>query len=230
MASCCEDKSCEITALREKHGRVLMIVLLINTGMFLVEGIAGWFANSTSLMADALDMLGDATVYAMSLYVLNQSPKQQAKVALIKGGFMLTFGLFVLADAAYKIYHPEMPNTSTMGTIGALALAANLLCFYMLYNHREDNLNMSSTWLCSRNDLIANVGVLAAAGFSYLLLSRWPDILVGLSIAMLFMKSSWEVTKEALLEIRKPQPIITKIVQPIGIQIQREKSQNEHVR
>ncbi|HSH97759.1 MAG: cation diffusion facilitator family transporter [Methylophilaceae bacterium] len=223
MDSCCEDKSCEITALREKHGHVLMVVLFINAGMFLLEGMAGWFANSTSLMADALDMLGDATVYAMSLYVLNQSQKQQAKVALIKGGFMLAFGLFVLADAVYKIYHSGMPNTSTMGTIGTLALAANLVCFYMLYSHREDSLNMSSTWLCSRNDLIANVGVLAAAGFSYLLLSRWPDILVGLSIALLFLKSSWEVTKEALAEIRKPQPIVPQIIQPIGIQIQRRK-------
>lgn len=223
MASCCEDKSCEITLLREKHRHVLLVVLIINAAMFFIEGAAGWFANSTSLMADALDMLGDATVYAVSLYVLNQSPQRQAKVALIKGGFMLTFGLFVLADVAYKSYHPGMPNTFTMGTIGALALAANLVCFYMLYSHREDNLNMSSTWLCSRNDLIANIGVLAAAWLSYLLFSKWPDILVGLSIAMLFLKSSWDVTKEALVEIRKPEQIVLQTIQSVGIQIKGRK-------
>jgi len=204
MASCCEDKACEVTALREKHSRVLKIVLAINAGMFLLEGTTGWLANSTSLMADALDMLGDALVYGMSLYVLTQSQQQQAKVALVKGGFMLLFGLFVLADAAYKLFHPAMPNVEIMGIIGVSALVANMICFYLLYSHREDNLNMSSTWLCSRNDLFANVGVLAAAGLSYLFLSKWPDILVGMVIAALFLKSAWHVTKQSLEAMKQP--------------------------
>ena len=163
MASCCEDKSCEIDTLREKHSRVLKIVLVINAAMFLLESSTGWLANSTSLMADALDMLGDALVYGMSLYVLTKSRQQQAKVALVKGGFMLLFGLFVLGDAVYKVFYPIMPNVQTMGVIGSVALIANLVCFFLLYTHKEDNLNMSSTWLCSRNDLFANVGVLIAA-------------------------------------------------------------------
>lgn len=207
MASCCEDKSCEITALRDKHGRVLKIVLAINAAMFLIEITAGWLANSTSLLADSLDMLGDATVYGMSIYVLTQSSRKQAKVALAKGGFMLIFGLFVLADAIYKLIYPVMPNAEVMGIVGASALAANLVCFVLLYTHREDNLNMSSTWLCSRNDLIANVGVLLAALASYMLISKWPDIIVGTLIASLFLKSSWIVSKEALHEMREPEPI-----------------------
>lgn len=204
MASCCEDKSCEIDALREKHSRVLKIVLVINAVMFLVEGATGWLANSTSLMADALDMLGDALVYGMSLYVLTKSQQQQANVALAKGGFMLLFGLFVLGDALYKTFHPIMPNVQAMGVIGAIALIANLVCFFLLYTHKEDNLNMSSTWLCSRNDLFANVGVLIAAGVSYIFISKWPDIVVGTAIALLFLKSSWHVIKEAFIEIKKP--------------------------
>ncbi len=209
MASCCEDKSCEITALREKHGRVLKIVLMINTIMFLVEGTTGWLANSTSLMADALDMLGDALVYGMSLYVLSKSQRQQAQVALVKGGFMLLFGLFVLGDATYKLTHPAMPDIQMMGAIGLLALIANVICFFLLYSHKEDNLNMSSTWLCSRNDLFANVGVLLAAGLSYVFLSKWPDIVMGTAIALLFLKSSWHVTHEALVAMRQPEPTET---------------------
>lgn len=226
MASCCEDKSCEIDALREKHSRVLKIVLIINATMFLVEGATGWLANSTSLMADALDMLGDALVYGMSLYVLSKSLQQQAKVALVKGGFMLLFGLFVLGDAMYKVFHPIMPDALTMGVIGAVALVANLVCFFLLYTHKEDNLNMSSTWLCSRNDLFANVGVLFAAGLSYLFLSKWPDILMGTAIALLFLKSSWHVTQEALVAMRQPEPIEAEPkaqinIQSVGIKIHR---------
>lgn len=226
MASCCEDKSCEITALREKHGRVLKIVLMINTIMFLVEGTTGWLANSTSLMADALDMLGDALVYGMSLYVLSKSQRQQAQVALVKGGFMLLFGLFVLGDATYKLTHPAMPDIQMMGAIGLLALIANVICFFLLYSHKEDNLNMSSTWLCSRNDLFANVGVLLAAGLSYVFLSKWPDIVMGTAIALLFLKSSWHVTHEALVAMRQPEPTETESkaqlnTQSVGIKIQR---------
>lgn len=197
MASCCEDKACEVTALRESHGRVLWIVLGINALMFVVEGWAGLLAHSTALLADALDMLGDALVYGFSLFVLARSARWQAGAALAKGAFMLVFGLGVLAEAGYKVFHPVMPSVETMGIIGTLALAANSVCFSLLYRHRADNLNMSSTWLCSRNDLIANVGVLVAAGTAYLLASRWPDIIVGGIIAALFLRSAFSVLRDS---------------------------------
>jgi cation diffusion facilitator family transporter len=204
MASCCEDKSCELTALRASHGRVLWIVLIINAAMFLIEGTAGFLANSTSLLADALDMFGDALVYGFSLFVLARSARWQAGAALAKGAFMLVFGLGVLGEATYKVFHPIMPGVATMGVVGGLALAANLVCFGLLYRHRADNLNMSSTWLCSRNDLIANVGVLLAAGGSYFLASRWPDIIVGVIIAGLFLVSSLGVLRESINGLRAP--------------------------
>lgn len=204
MATCCEDKGCEITALRESHGRVLWIVLAINAAMFLVEGAAGLLAHSTSLLADALDMLGDALVYGFSLFVLARSARWQAGAALAKGAFMLVFGLGVLGEAIYKVFHPVMPGVATMGIVGGLALAANLVCFFLLYRHRGDNLNMSSTWLCSRNDLIANGGVLLAAAGSYFLSSRWPDIVVGAIIASLFFASSLSVLRESIRSLRTP--------------------------
>lgn len=204
MASCCENKSCEIDALKARHRDVLWAVLAINSAMFFIEGGFGLAAHSTALMADALDMLGDALVYAFSLFVLNRTARWQAGAALAKGVFMLLFGLGVLAEAGWKVVHPVLPDAPTMGAVGALALAANLVCFYLLYRHRDDNLNLRSTWLCSRNDLFANTGVLLAAAAGYALASRWPDILVGTAIAGLFLHSAWGVLRDAVRALRQP--------------------------
>ena len=218
MTSCCQDKSCEITALRERHARTLYVVLAINALMFIVEGTAGWLSHSTSLLADSLDMLGDALVYGFSLLVLSRSSRWQASAAVVKGAFMLAFGLGVLAEATYKIATPVMPNVEAMGYVGTAALLANLACFALLYRHRSDNLNMSSTWLCSRNDLVANVGVLFAAGASYFLASRWPDILVGVTIAGLFLASAFSVLRESIRVLRAP-PAPQPVSRPVRIKI-----------
>ena len=204
MTSCCEDKHCEVAALRERHARVLYVVLAINAVMFVVEGAAGWLGHSTSLLADALDMLGDALVYGFSLFVLSRSARWQASAAAAKGAVMLAFGAGVLAEAIHKIAHPVLPSAQTMGIVGAVALAANLACFALLYRHRGDNLNMSSTWLCSRNDLVANVGVLLAAAATQLLASRWPDVVVGVIIATLFLASAFSVLRDSLRALRAP--------------------------
>jgi cation diffusion facilitator family transporter len=204
MSNCCEDKSCEVNALRESHSRVLWLVLGLNAVMVLTEGMAGVLAHSTSLLADALDMLGDALVYGFTLFVLARSTRWQAGAALAKGGFMLLFGCGVLADVIYKVLHPVMPSAEAMGIVGGLALVANLICFNLLYRHRSDNLNMSSTWLCSRNDLIANVGVLLAAVSSYMIVSRWPDIIVGTVIAGIFLHSALDVVRQSLRVLRAP--------------------------
>lgn len=210
MSSRCENKSCEITALRDGHRKVLWIVLAINAAMFFIEGAAGLVAHSTSLLADALDMMGDALVYGFSLFVLARSARWQAGAAVTKGAFMRVFGLAVLAEGIHKIIVPVRPSAETMGVVGGVALAANLVCFFLLYRYRTDNPNMSSTWLCSRNDLIANVGVLAAAAGGYFMVSRWPDILVGLLIAALFLGSSLSVLLAALKELRA-QPIASPV-------------------
>lgn len=214
MSNCCENKGCELSALRAAHGRVLWTVLAINGLMFVVEGTAGVIARSTSLQADALDMLGDAFVYGFSLFVLARSVRWQARAALVKGLFMLTFGLGVLGEAVHKIVVPVMPAADMMGLVGSVALGANLLCFVLLYRHRADNMNMSSTWLCSRNDLIANVGVLLAAASSFLLTSRWPDIVVGALIAGLFLHSAWDVLRQALAALRVREPTVVSLRMP----------------
>lgn len=204
MAGCCENKSCTLDAMRASHGRVLKIVLAINAAMFAVETLAGLAAHSTSLLADAADMLGDALVYGFSLYVLTRDAVWQARAALLKGLFMLAFGLGVAAEAIYKTLHPILPHGETIGLIGLLALAANTWCFLLLYRHRADNLNMSSVWLCSRNDLFANGGVILAGIAVIYSQSRWPDIAVGGIIAALFLKSAVSVLRQSSASLRRP--------------------------
>lgn len=202
MADCCNDKTCEIEALRDRQSSILKIVLAINAVMFLIELTAGLLAGSVSLIADSLDMLGDALVYGFSIYVVARGARMKAKAALLKGGIMAAFGLFVFGQAVYKMVFPVVPVFEAIGIIGVLALAANSLCLLLLWRHRADDINMSSVWLCSRNDIIANVSVLCAAVGVWLTGSGWPDILVGLGLAALFLRSALFVLRGAKKELR----------------------------
>lgn len=202
MADCCNDKACGIDALRSRQSATLKAVLGINAVMFIVELTAGLLGNSVSLVADSLDMLGDALVYGFSLYVVARGAAMKARAALFKGGIMMAFGLFVLGQAIYRIVFPQLPVFETIGAIGLLALAANGACFFLLWRHRADDINMSSVWLCSRNDIIANVSVLFAAAGVWFTHSGWPDILVGLALAVLFLRSALFVLREAIKELR----------------------------
>jgi Co/Zn/Cd efflux system component len=200
--SCCEKKSAELQALRAKQGSVLKIVLLLNAAMFVVEFAAGYFSRSSALMADSLDMFGDAAVYGLSLYALNRGTLWRARAGFSKGVVMAGFGLFVLGQVIYRTWAGTVPVSETMGMIGALALAANTVCLWLLFAHKSDDINMRSTWLCSRNDIIANTGVLLASALVAFTGSGIPDRVVGFGIAILFLKSAYEVLNEARIEIR----------------------------
>ncbi|MBI4807842.1 MAG: cation transporter [Nitrosomonadales bacterium] len=202
MADCCNDKACEIDALRGRQSSTLKIVLAINAVMFVVELTAGLIGHSVSLVADSLDMLGDALVYGFSLYVVARGARMKARAALFKGIIMAGFGLFVLGQAIYRIVYPQLPVFETIGMIGLLALTANGICFWLLWRHRADDINMSSVWLCSRNDIIANISVLFAAAGVWITHSGWPDIVVGLALAALFLRSAMHVLHESIRELR----------------------------
>ncbi len=203
MKSCCEDKEAELRVLREKQGKVLKWVLGINGLMFFVEIVAGIVLGSTALMADSLDMFGDAVVYGFSLYVLERSARWRASAAVIKGGLMLAFGVGVIGNAIWSALGESIPNAPGMGLIAGLALAANVICLLLLFRHRSNDLNLRSTWLCSRNDVISNVGVIAAAGLVAVTGTRWPDIAVGVLIAGLFLSSAFSVLSEASGALRE---------------------------
>jgi len=197
MTDCCDNAASEIEKFQARQSKTLKVVLGINVGMFLVEFVAGLMAASTALLADSLDMLGDAVAYGISLLVVSRHDGWKAVSALIKAGIMALFGLFVLGQAAFKLLHPMTPHFETIGLIGVLALTANAACLWLLWRHRAEDVNMRSVWLCSRNDIIANAAVLIAALGVWLSSSQWPDLLVGLGIAALFLRSAFHVFKDA---------------------------------
>lgn len=199
--NCCQNKGCELSKLKKQQSKVLWAVLFINLGMFVIEFGAGIRADSLSLTGDSLDMLGDAFVYASSLYVINKGSKAQAKTAFLKGSIMFLFAIAVFARASYQLFTGATPEAALMSTVGVVALLANLFCLLLLTRHRKDNLNMSSVWLCSRNDIIANTSVLVAAGLIFLTHSSLPDLAVGLLLTFVFAKSAGKVLSQSWKEM-----------------------------
>ena len=200
--ACCEQSSDSVASIAARHRGVLWSVLAINLNLFVVEVVAGLRVGSSALLGDSLDMLGDSLIYGVSLYVIGRSALAQARVALGKGLFMGALAASVFADAAWRVAGQAPPSSQVVGGIGLLALAGNGACFALLYRYRADNLNFRSTWLCSRNDLIANVAVLVSAGVVAATGSRWPDALVGIALAALWLRTSQRVLREAWLGAR----------------------------
>ena len=193
MRDCCEIRH----DVPERQRRVLQVVLAVNAAMFVVELGAGIRGHSTSLVADSVDMLGDAIVYGASLSVLARGALWQARVALGKGLLMAAFGAGVLVEVATKLQRGLLPAAEVMGWVGLLALGANAACLALLWRHRGDDLNMRSAYICSLNDVAGNAGVLLASVGVALLQSAWPDIAVGLVIAGMFGASAIGVIGKA---------------------------------
>ncbi|CAG4882449.1 Cation transporter [Georgfuchsia toluolica] len=204
MSDCCENKTCALDAMRDRQSGTLKIVLGINAVMFVIELVAGLMAGSIALLSDSLDNLGDAMTYGLSLYAVSRNSRTKAKVALFKGLLILTAGLFVLGQVAYRIAVPVIPLYETMGLVSLLALLANGTCLTLLWKHREEDINMSSVWECSRNDIASNLSVFVAAGGVWLTHSGWPDILIGLALALMFLESAVKVLRGAIAELRQP--------------------------
>jgi Co/Zn/Cd efflux system component len=202
MMDCCSDKECAVEALKARQSATLKVVLAINAVMFVVELTSGLLARSTALLSDSLDNLGDAMTYGLSLYAVTRGARSKAKVALFKGGLILTAGLFVLGQVVYGALHPGIPVFETMGIVSLIALAANATCLALLWKHRTEDVNMSSVWECSRNDIASNVAVFIAAGAVWLTQSGWPDLVVGLVLACLFLRSAVNVIAGTLRELR----------------------------
>jgi Co/Zn/Cd efflux system component len=181
-----------------------VIVLWLNAAMFGIELVAGLLARSTALLADSVDMLGDAIVYGFSLYAIGRAPIWQSRAALLKGLIMSGFAVVVLGEVATKVLWGATPDAGTMWRIAILALAVNAIALWLLWRHRADDINMGSAWLCSRNDVAANAGVLAAAVGVSLTGSAWPDIVVGLAIATLFGLSAASVIRQAIASASRP--------------------------
>ncbi len=194
---CCQHKAKELEKLQKRQSKVLWIILVINAVMFFVEFSGGIKAASLSLAGDSLDMLADALVYGFSLYVIKKGKKAQVRSAMLKGGIMYISAIAVFARATYQLFAQTVPTVQLMSEIAILALVANLICFLLLIRHRNDNINMSSVWLCSRNDIIANTSVLLTAGLVLLTGSFLPDLILGLLLTFVFAQSAGKVLTQA---------------------------------
>jgi Co/Zn/Cd efflux system component len=200
LNSCCDGDAA--ASLRESQRGTLYAVLAINAVMFLVIVIAAQFAKSTALFADALDNLGDALTYGLSLIAVASGATAKAKVALFKGVLILVAAMIVSAQIAYKLAYPSTPIFELMGTFSVVGLAANSVCLLLLWRHRHEDINMSSVWECSRNDIASNLSVFVAAGAVWLTDSGWPDVLVAIALVTLLLRSSARVISSAQAELR----------------------------
>jgi Co/Zn/Cd efflux system component len=181
--------------------RVLWFALIINATMFTVEIVAGVGADSRALQADAIDFLGDAGNYAVSLTVASMALVWRARASLLKAATMLAFGLGVLAATLWSIISGAFPHAETMGIVGALALLANVGVALMLFRYRTGDSNMRSVWICSRNDAIGNVAVLLAALGVVGTGTAWPDLIIAGIMASLAVSGSWSVFRQARAEL-----------------------------
>lgn len=204
MSGCC-DTSCAVEAQGARQRSTLRAVLGINAVMFVAVLAAALYANSSALLADSLDNFGDAVTYAISLYAISRGAAVKARVALFKGVLILLAALAVAGQVAYKLVVPVTPVFEVMGAFSLLALAANGLCLFLLWRHRHEDVNMSSVWECSRNDVATNLSVFVAAAGVWLTHSGWPDIVVALALVALLLRSAVRVIGSALRELRAVQ-------------------------
>jgi len=204
-AHCCEHEAPSAQTLAPanlaRYRKILWIALIVNAALFAVEIAAGLQAGSLSLLADAIDFAGDATNYAVSLAVLASALAWRARAAILKAVSMMAFGLFILGRALWALWHGAVPEAMTMGVVAVLALAANLGVAWLLYAWREGDANMRSVWLCTRNDAIGNLAVLAAALGVFGTGTAWPDLLVASLMAALALQAGWSVLRQARLEL-----------------------------
>ncbi len=177
-------------------------MLSLNSVMFLVEFTVGWIADSSGLLADSLDMLADTAVYLVSLYAVGRSLRHKAKAALFNGGLQFTLGFLVLANVFKRIWLGSDPQTDLMMSVAVVALLVNVTCFVLFYRLRKGDINLRASWICSRNDMLANVGVISAAGLVAWLEAPWPDWVIGALIACVVVHSAWRIIRKARQSIR----------------------------
>lgn len=202
-AHCCDHETPAADKLVDlpRYRRVLWIALVVNAAMFVVEIVGGVTSGSLSLLADAVDFAGDALNYGVSLAVLAAAVAWRARAAMLKATSMIGFGLFVLGSALWNVWHGGVPNATTMGAVAVLALVANLSVAWMLYAYREGDANMRSVWLCTRNDAISNLAVMAAALGVFGTGTAWPDLGVAGLMAALALHGGWQVLRQARQEL-----------------------------
>lgn len=202
MAGCCGHEA-RFEGLSADYKRRLWLVIALNAVMFLVEMTAGHVAQSQALQADALDFLGDSLTYGISLAVIGTSVQVRTNAALAKGISLLLMSIWVLSSTVYRVFYVGVPEAQIMGAVGLLALLTNLASVLLLVRYKDGDANVRSVWLCSRNDAIGNVAVVFAALGVWGTSSGWPDLVVAMTMACLFLSSAYQIVRQALAERRE---------------------------
>ena len=202
MAGCCNHYPTPTPVQDTSWRRVLWVALVVNAGFFVAEIAAGAAAGSAALQADALDFLGDAANYAISLGVAGLALAWRSRAALAKGGTMLALALWVLASTAWHAYAGTLPRAEIMGVVGFAALLANGAVALMLWRHRDGDANRRSAWLCSRNDAVGNAIVLLAAAGVFGTGTGWPDVIVAAVMGLLGLQGGWQIVRQAHGELQ----------------------------
>ncbi|MEN5273731.1 cation transporter [Stenotrophomonas lactitubi] len=203
MGECCGcGKTLDVAAMQARHRRVLWIVLLINLATFLMMVGASWYSHSSALLSGALDNLGDAATYLLSLLVVGAGVAAKARVALFKGVLILAAAVAVAVQIGWRLAHPQVPLFESMGLAALLNLAANGFCLWLLTPYRNDDVNLASAWECARNDIFEGISVVLAAGLVALFGAGWPDLLVAVALLVVFLRSALRVLRIAMVELR----------------------------
>jgi len=188
---------CEIEIKDKSETRVLVILLLINGLMFFLEFGVGWWAQSTALIADAMDMLADAMVYGVGLYAVGKQVSAKIRAATISGWLQVGIGLLVLIDIARRFVFGSEPISTLMMGMGLVALIANTICLILISKHRDGEVHMRASWIFSKNDVIANVGVMLAGALVAMTDSRAPDLVIGIVVALVVFRGGMQILKDA---------------------------------
>jgi len=192
---------CEIEIKNKEQKNVLISLLLINGFMFLFEISLGWYAQSTGLIADSFDMLADAIVYTIGLYAIGKSLHDKASAALISGWFQSVLGLMIVIDVIRRVVMGSEPQAVLIMAVSIIALIANVFCLRLIEKHKEGEVHMRASWIFSKNDVIANVGVLLGGFLVWLLDSRWPDLIIGGLIAWVIFNGARHIIADANNEL-----------------------------
>ena len=200
------DCDCNIEVESREQSRVLLILLAINAAMFVVEIATGILAESTGLIADSLDMLADAVVYGVGLYAVGKAVSARIRAALISGYFQMILALIVVLDVSRRAIVGSDPEPAYMMVVGFVALVANIICLKLITKHRDGGVHMRASWIFSRNDVIANAGVILSGGLVYVTGLRWPDLVVGFAIAFIVFRGALAIIADARHERSKGVP------------------------
>ncbi len=196
---------CEVTINDKSQKRVLYWLLAINAAMFIIELTVGLLADSTALIADSMDMLADAVVYAIGIYAVGKSIIHKANAAKVSGYFQLMLGVIILIDIIRRFIMGSEPVSYLMMGMGAVALVANVICLLIIRKHKDGDVNMRASWIFSANDVIANMGVIAAGVLVQWLDSRLPDLIIGMVVSIVVLRGAWMILKDAKQELNENQ-------------------------